>query len=59
MFNSSMSGNEVKSSPERLNVLYYGTCLTEVLLIDFKNHTLHTPQHIQIQCGNRSINVRI
>jgi len=47
MFNSSMSGNEVKSSPERLNVLFYGTRLTEVLLIHFRNFTINTLQHIQ------------
>jgi len=42
-----MPGNEVKSSPERLNALCCGTRLNEVLLIHFRNHNIHTLQHIQ------------
>jgi hypothetical protein len=54
-----MYGNDVRSSPEKFNVLYYGTRLTEIILLYFRNHMIHTLQHIQIQSGNRSINVRI
>jgi hypothetical protein len=47
MLKSCMPGNEVKSSPERLNALCCGTRLNEVLLIHFRNHNIHTLQHIQ------------
>jgi hypothetical protein len=59
MLTSSMSGKDVRSSPEKLNVLYYGTRLTEMILLYFRKHMIHTLQHIQIQSGIRSINIRI
>jgi hypothetical protein len=55
MFTSSMFGNDISSSPERLNVIYYETLLTEIILLHFGNHIIHTLQHIQIQYGNRKV----